>query len=211
MVWSNTSVYHSINLLFTIFVRISKQHGSSFQEKIEDKMTALPQMMGGLSVRVQVCAVRQALPLGEVSGSSTVAINISLEQLVSLAHTVACLVERTLLVKIMFRPIGNMVVLSGNRGTAASAALTVSPEGDEQDTLVSCITEGGDYSVGTDFCFRIPDLFGKLLVKPKPNPLSTQSSPHTSRRAKHIHIHISHTPPTPLITRTPLIPRTSAR
>ena len=47
---------------------------------------------------------------------------------------------------------------SGNRGTASLASLPVSPEGDKQVTLV-CGTEIGDiYSVGADFCFRMPDL-----------------------------------------------------
>ena len=42
------------------------------------------------------------------------------------------------------------------------------------------------------------------LVKPKPNPLiHSPPSPPTQPRAKHIHI--SHTPPTPLIPRTTLI------
>ena len=42
--------------------------------------------------------------------------------------------------------------------TAASVALPVSPAGDEQVPL-ACGPQVGDiYSVGTDFCFRVPNL-----------------------------------------------------
>ena len=47
---------------------------------------------------------------------------------------------------------------SGNRGTAASAALPLSPVADEQGPLVGGPEVGDIYSVGTDFCYRMPDL-----------------------------------------------------
>ena len=47
---------------------------------------------------------------------------------------------------------------SENRRAAASAVLPVSPVEDDQVQMV-CGPEVGDiYSVGTDFCFRMPDL-----------------------------------------------------
>ena len=46
----------------------------------------------------------------------------------------------------------------GNWGAAAPAALTVSPVEDEQGPLVGGPEVSDIYSVGTDFCFRIPDL-----------------------------------------------------
>ena len=48
---------------------------------------------------------------------------------------------------------------SGNRGAAASAALHVSPVEDEQGPPLVGGPEVRDiYSVGTYFCFRMPDL-----------------------------------------------------
>ena len=47
---------------------------------------------------------------------------------------------------------------SGNQGAAALAALPVSPVEDEQGPLVGGPEVGDSYSVGTDFCFRMPDL-----------------------------------------------------
>ena len=47
---------------------------------------------------------------------------------------------------------------SGNWGAAALAGLPVSPVEDEQGPLVGGPEVGDIYYVGTDFCFRIPDL-----------------------------------------------------
>ena len=47
---------------------------------------------------------------------------------------------------------------SENRGAAASAALHMSTVEDEQGPLVGGPEVGDIYSVGTDFCFRKPDL-----------------------------------------------------
>ena len=58
-----------------------------------DKMLALPATVGGLSIDILVGTVRLALDITELSGSDTVSITISLERLVSLTQTVACLVE----------------------------------------------------------------------------------------------------------------------
>ena len=66
--------------------------GKQFSEEKGDKMSALPAMVGGLSVNVPVGTVRRTLTLAELSGSDTVAITTSLERLVSLAQTVSCLV-----------------------------------------------------------------------------------------------------------------------
>ena len=78
MVWSITTVDHSM----------SKQ----FSEEKRDKMSVLPATVGGLYVDIPVGTVRLASTLALLLGSDTVAINISLERLVSLAQTVACLV-----------------------------------------------------------------------------------------------------------------------
>ena len=51
---------------------------------------------GCLSIDVPICIVRRASVLAELLGSDTVAITISLERLVSLAETVACLVGQQL-------------------------------------------------------------------------------------------------------------------
>ena len=47
---------------------------------------------------------------------------------------------------------------SGNRGSPASAALHVRPVEDEQGPMVGGLEVGDIYYVGTDFCFRMPDL-----------------------------------------------------
>ena len=59
-------------------------------------MSALPATAGGLSVDVTVGTVRRAFAIAELSGSDTVSITISLERLVSLTQTVACLVGQQL-------------------------------------------------------------------------------------------------------------------
>ena len=56
-------------------------------------MSALPATVGGLSDDVSGVTVRRALAVADLSGSDTVAITISLERLVSLAQTVACLMR----------------------------------------------------------------------------------------------------------------------
>ena len=83
VVWNNTAVGY--------LIKMDKQLCSSFEN-----MAALPAMVGGLSIDVQVDAVRRTLAEAELSVNDTVAINISLEQLVSLAHTVSCLVGRNI-------------------------------------------------------------------------------------------------------------------
>ena len=59
-------------------------------------MSVLPATAGGLSFDVPVGTVRRALAIAELSGSDTVSITISLERLVSLTQTVACLVGQQL-------------------------------------------------------------------------------------------------------------------
>ena len=59
-------------------------------------MSTLPVTVGGLSVDVLVGTVRRALAKAELSGSDTVSTTISLEQLVNLTQTVACLVGQQL-------------------------------------------------------------------------------------------------------------------
>ena len=67
-----------------------------FSEEKGDKMSALPETGGGLSIDVPVGTVRRALAIAELSGSDTVSITISMERLVSLTQTVACLVRQQL-------------------------------------------------------------------------------------------------------------------
>ena len=68
--WSVTTVGDSMSKQF------SKEKG--------DKMSALPETVGGLSVDIPVGTVRRALSIAELSGRDTVSIIISLERLVSL-------------------------------------------------------------------------------------------------------------------------------
>ena len=59
-------------------------------------MSAFPATVGGLSVDIPVGNVRRALAIAELSGSDTVSITITLERLVGLTQTVACLVGQQL-------------------------------------------------------------------------------------------------------------------
>ena len=99
-----------------------------FSKEKGDKMSALPATVGGLSVDIPVGTVRWDLAIAELSGSDTVSITISLED----------------------------VVWCGTwwwiweSGAAASAALPVSPVEDEQGPLVGGPEVGDIYSVGTD-------------------------------------------------------------
>ena len=123
-------------------------------------MPSLPATVGGLSVDIPVGTVRQALAIAELSGSDIISITISLERLVSLTHTVACLVEQQLDEDVGQEKMSSDVEPgdgSGNRGAAALAAFPVSPVEDEQGPLVGGPEVGYIYSVGTDFCFRMPD------------------------------------------------------
>ena len=132
-----------------------------FSKETGDKMPSLPATVGGLSVDIPVGTVRQALAIAELSGSDTISITISLERLVSLTHTVACLVEQQLDEDVGQEKMSSDVEPgdgSGNRGAAALAAFPVSPVEDEQGPLVGGPEVGDIYSVGTDFCFRMPDL-----------------------------------------------------
>ena len=67
-----------------------------FSKEKVDKMSAFPATIGGLSDDVPVGTVRRALSISEVSGCDTVSITISLEPIVSLTQTVACLVGQQL-------------------------------------------------------------------------------------------------------------------
>ena len=132
-----------------------------FSKETGNKMSALPATVGGLSVDIPVRTVRRALAIAELSGSDTISVTISLERLVSLTHTVACLVEQQLDEDVGQEKMSSDVEPgdgSGNRGAAALAAFPVSPVEDEQGPLVSGPEVGDIYSVGTDFCFRMTDL-----------------------------------------------------
>ena len=61
-----------------------------------DTMSALPATVGWLYIDIPVGTVRRALVTAERSGSDTVSITISLELLVGLMQTVACLVGQQL-------------------------------------------------------------------------------------------------------------------
>ena len=132
-----------------------------FSKEKGDKMSDLPATVGGLSVDIPVGTVRQVLAIAEISGSDTVSITISLERLVDLTQTVAGLVGQQLDEAVGQEKMSSDMEPgdgSGNRGAAALVALPVSPVEEEQGPLV-CGPEVGDiYSVGTDFCFRMPDL-----------------------------------------------------
>ena len=67
-----------------------------FSKEKGDKLSALPETVGGLSVDVPVGTGRRALAIDELSGSETVSITISLELLVSLTQTVSCFVGQQL-------------------------------------------------------------------------------------------------------------------
>ena len=124
-------------------------------------MAALPATVGGLSVDIPVGTVRRALAIDELSGSDTVSITISLEWMVDLTQTVTGLVGQQLDEAVGQEKMSSDVEPgdgSGNRGTAASAELPVSPVEDEQGPLVGGPEVGDIYSVGTDCCFRMPDL-----------------------------------------------------
>ena len=117
-------------------------------------MAALPATVGGLSVDIPVGTVRRALAIAELSGSDTVSITISLEQLVDLTQTVAGLVGQQLDEAVVQEKMSSDVEPgdgSENRGAAASAALPVSQIADEQGPLVGGPEVGDIYSVGTDF------------------------------------------------------------
>ena len=121
--------------------------------------------MGGLSVDIPVGTGRRDLAITEFSGSNTVSITISLERMVDLTQTVAGLVGQLLDESVGQEKMSSDVQPgygSGNRGAATSTTLPVSQVEDEQGPLVSG-PEVGDiyYYVGTDFCFRMPDL-GRL-------------------------------------------------
>ena len=124
-------------------------------------MSDLPATVGGLSVDIPVGTVRWALAIAELSGSDTVYITISLERLVDLTQTVTGLAGQQLDEAVGQQKMSSDVEPgdgSGNRGAAASATLPVSPVEDEQGTLVGGPEVGDIYSVGTDLCFRMPDL-----------------------------------------------------
>ena len=134
-----------------------------FSKEKGGKMSVLPATVGRLSVDIPVGTVRRSLAIAELSGSDTVSITISLERLVDLTQTVASLVGQQLDEAVGQEKMSSDVEPgdgSGNRGggAAASAALPVSPVEDEQGTLVGGPEVGDIYSVGTYFCFRMPDL-----------------------------------------------------
>ena len=136
---------------------MSKQFG---KEK-GDKMSALPVTVGRLSVDIPVGTVRRALAIAEFSGSDTVSITISLEWLVGLTQIVACFVGQQLDEAVGQEKMSSDVEPgdgSGNQGVAASAAVPVRPVEYEHGPLVGGPEVGDIYSVGTDFCFRMPDL-----------------------------------------------------
>ena len=146
-----------------------------FSKEKGDQMAALPATVGGLSVDIPVGTVRRALAIAELSGSDTVSITISLERLVDLTQTVAGLVGQQLDEVVGQEKMSSDVEPgdgSGNRGAAASAALPVSPVEDEQGTLVGGPEVGDIYSVGTDFCFRMPD---ELMVSGVPTTRRTSA------------------------------------
>ena len=83
-------------MLVWIITAVGDSMSKQFREEKGGKMCAMPATVGGLSVDVPVGNVRRGLAIAELSGSDTVSITISLERLVSLAHTVACLVRQKL-------------------------------------------------------------------------------------------------------------------
>ena len=142
MVWKITIVYDSMSKQF------SKEKG--------DKMSALPATVGGLSVDIPVGTVRRALAIAELSCNDAISITISPD----LTQAVAGLVGQQLDEAVGHEMSSDVEPVdgSGNRGAAASSALPVSPVDDKQSTMVGGPEVGGIYSVGTDFCFRMPDI-----------------------------------------------------
>ena len=67
-----------------------------FSKEKGDKMSAMPATVGGLSVDIPVGNDRWVFAIAELSGSDIISITISLERLVSLTQTVACLVGQQL-------------------------------------------------------------------------------------------------------------------
>ena len=63
-----------------------------FSKEKGDKMSVFPATVGGMSVDIPVGTVQRALAIADLSGGDTVSITISLEQLVGLTQSVACLV-----------------------------------------------------------------------------------------------------------------------
>ena len=115
----------------TVGDSMSKQ----FREEKVDKMSALPATVVGLYVYVPVGTVRRALAIAELLGSDTDLITISLERLLNLTQTVACLLGQQLDEAAGQVKMSSSVEpgpVSGNRGWVASGALTVSPVEDEQ-------------------------------------------------------------------------------
>ena len=140
---------------------VDDSRSKQFSKDKGDKMSALPATVGGLSVIIPVGIVRRALTIAELSGSDTVSITISLERMVDLTQTVAGLLGQQLDEAVGQEKMSSDVEPgdgSGNRGAAVSAALPVSPVDEEQGPLVGGPEVGDIYSVGTDFCFRMPDL-----------------------------------------------------
>ena len=89
--------------------------------------------------------------VAELSASNTVAIKISLERLVSLAHTMACLVGRQLDEAVGQDNRSSCVEPEAGSGGGCFGEPPVRREGDEQASLVSSPEVGDIYSVGTDF------------------------------------------------------------
>ena len=73
-----------------------------FSKEKGDKMSALPEMVGGLFVDVPVGTVRRDLAIADFSGSDIGSITISLERLVSLTQTVACLMRQQMDEAVMY-------------------------------------------------------------------------------------------------------------
>ena len=106
-----------------------------FNKEKGDKISVLPATVGGLAVDIPVGTVRRALAIADLSGSDTVSITISLERLVGLTQTVACLMGQQLDEAVGQDKMSSDVEPgdgSGNQRAAASAALPVSPVEDER-------------------------------------------------------------------------------
>ena len=132
-----------------------------FSEEKGYKRSAFPATVVGLSVDVPVSTVRRALAFADLSDSDSVSITISLERMVSLAHTVSCLVGQQLDEAVGHEKMSSNEehgARSRNQGAGSSAALPVSPVEDDQVPIVYGPKVGDIYSVGTDFCFRLPYL-----------------------------------------------------
>ena len=129
-----------------------------FSKEKGDKMSALPTTVGGLSVDIPVGSVRRALATAELSCSNRVSITISLERLADLTQTVAGLVGKQLDEAVGQEKMSSDVEPGDESGNRGAAALPVSLVEDEQGPLVGGPEVGDIYSVGTDICFRMPDL-----------------------------------------------------